>query len=454
MNDNSTKNATTIAFIAEASHKHNYKYDYSKTIYNGALIPVIITCPVHGDFLQTPHDHLSRNDNGEFKGCKKCGMDKSSQKRTKSTEEFIRQAKEVHGNKYDYSKTVYKKARDYVTITCKKHGDFLQTPDNHLRGRNCPFCRQQNYEQTNLERYGVKYPNQSREILEKTSERNFEKYGVFHPMQLKETIDKMKKTNLERYGVELPLQADSIFDKFTETSINKYGVNHPMKVDKIKNRCVANLKASNLEKYGVEWPVQSQQEKEKIINKMIETNREKFGTDWPSQAMTPKEKMYATKRKNGTFNSSKPEDNLYIILVDRFGKEDIERNNNKHKEYPFAVDFYIKSRDLYLEYNGSWLHGSHFFNEDDPFDLQRLETLKSKKTKYYDNAIKTWTIRDVIKRKTAKQNNLNYVTLWNPQDIKEWFALSCPDGQDYDFEYSWKIYFFYIFYCFFVFSVL
>jgi len=51
------------------------------------------------------------------------------------TKYFIQKAIAVHGNKYDYSKTVYVKSNAKVIITCKIHGDFEITPNNHLRGR-------------------------------------------------------------------------------------------------------------------------------------------------------------------------------------------------------------------------------------------------------------------------------------------------------------------------------
>ena len=58
---------TTTEFIEKAELVHNYKYDYSKTEYKGIDVPVVISCPIHGDFKQKPSYHLSGN------GCQKCG---------------------------------------------------------------------------------------------------------------------------------------------------------------------------------------------------------------------------------------------------------------------------------------------------------------------------------------------------------------------------------------------
>lgn len=73
-------------------------------------------------------------------GCPKCGIERRSEKRTLTTEEFIRRAREVHGDKYDYSKTEYTKSKEYVTIICPEHGEFKQISHMHLQGHGCPTC--------------------------------------------------------------------------------------------------------------------------------------------------------------------------------------------------------------------------------------------------------------------------------------------------------------------------
>jgi Zn ribbon nucleic-acid-binding protein len=63
-----------------------------------------------------------------------------------TTESFIQAARQIHGDKYDYSKVRYSGSRK-ITIVCRKHGSFSQTPDNHLSGRNCRKC---GYEQRSI----------------------------------------------------------------------------------------------------------------------------------------------------------------------------------------------------------------------------------------------------------------------------------------------------------------
>lgn len=121
--------------IEKAIEKHGNKYDYSKVEYVNTKTKVCIVCPVHGDFFQTPNDHVSGG-----KGCIDCGFASNALKRSKSVDKFIEDARKLHGDKYDYSKVVYKTARIKVKIICPIHGVFEQTPDSHLRNAGCPDC--------------------------------------------------------------------------------------------------------------------------------------------------------------------------------------------------------------------------------------------------------------------------------------------------------------------------
>ena len=119
----------TSEFINKAHEVHGDKYDYSKVNYINSVTKVHIICPEHGEFWQTPNTHLSG------RGCPKCGGNEQL-----TTEEFIRRAKEVHGDRYDYSKTVYTKAKEKVCIICPEHGEFWQEASSHLSGAGCPKC--------------------------------------------------------------------------------------------------------------------------------------------------------------------------------------------------------------------------------------------------------------------------------------------------------------------------
>lgn len=56
------------------------------------------------------------------------------------TQKFIKKARQIHGDRYDYSKVEYVNANTKVCIICPEHGEFWQRPDDHLQGQGCPVC--------------------------------------------------------------------------------------------------------------------------------------------------------------------------------------------------------------------------------------------------------------------------------------------------------------------------
>jgi hypothetical protein len=138
------ENSKTPIFIEKAKIVHGDKYDYSKVNYIKSNIKVTITCPEHGDFEQKPNNHLNGqkcpncNNIVKLLLCKENNLRKNLEKKN----EFIKRAKEVHGDKYDYSLSEYINARIKLRIICPIHGKFEQSPFNHLRGTGCPICNQ------------------------------------------------------------------------------------------------------------------------------------------------------------------------------------------------------------------------------------------------------------------------------------------------------------------------
>ncbi len=126
---------TTEKFVERAVGVHGRKYDYGSSVYGkNNTDKITITCRTHGSFLQTPHDHLSGN------GCPKCARDALPQHQPKTRKAFLEDAILVHGNQYDYSQVVYINAFVKVKILCPKHGEFMQSPHEHLKGQKCRSC--------------------------------------------------------------------------------------------------------------------------------------------------------------------------------------------------------------------------------------------------------------------------------------------------------------------------
>lgn len=154
------KRYTTDSFIKEASLIHNNKYDYTKVNYKKNNKKVVITCPLHGEFLQTPNKHL------QGCGCPVCAKEKKAKNLKKTKENFIIDARKIHGWKYDYSKVEYKNAHTKICIICPKHGEFWQTPHHHLNFHGCPVCKMSTLEQkikNVLDENEIKYIYQFRE---------------------------------------------------------------------------------------------------------------------------------------------------------------------------------------------------------------------------------------------------------------------------------------------------
>lgn len=128
------RNNTTQSIIEQFRDLHGDRYDYSKVEFKRMWDKVIIGCPEHGDFLQTPEKHLLGQ------GCPKCGKSEGGKKQRMSKEEFIRKSHELYGNIYDYSKVDFVTTHVKVEIVCPKHGSFFQRPYDHLNGHGCPTC--------------------------------------------------------------------------------------------------------------------------------------------------------------------------------------------------------------------------------------------------------------------------------------------------------------------------
>ena len=217
-------------------------------------------------------------------------------------------------------------------------------------------------------------PNYDNEILEKTQQTNIDKYGVPCTFQCKHTQEKLQQWIIEHGGKTNVFQTKYVKDKSKQTMQEKHGAPYSMQSNEIKSKY--DFKAINA-------------------------------------------KGNETKRCNGTFNTSKPEEESYEFLCEHFSKDDVIRQYRSEK-YPFNCDFYIKSIDTYIECNFSWTHGGHWFDESSEEDQKTLQKWKDKGTDFYQVAIDVWTRRDVNKLKVAKENGLNYIVFWKLDEVEAW----------------------------------
>lgn len=120
---------TQQQFINRAVSIHGNKYDYSKVTYKTLTSKVKIVCKVHGIFEQTPKNHL------KGQNCPVC-----SNRNKFTNEDFVKRARKIHKNKYDYSEINYVDMHTKIKIKCNEHGYFFQLPINHLKGNQCYKC--------------------------------------------------------------------------------------------------------------------------------------------------------------------------------------------------------------------------------------------------------------------------------------------------------------------------
>ena len=281
----------------------------------------------------------------------------------------------------------------------------------------------QKIKQTCLEKYGVDNYAKSKESKEKVKQTCLKKYGVEYSWQSNECKQKIKQTCLEKYGVDSPLKSKEIRNKCKLTCLEKYGVDNPAKLEENKEK----VKQTCLKKYGGLAPICNPD----IKNQIKQTCLEKYGVDNYGKSLKHKTNMstimlsdemqkhrYSIMSKNNTFNTSKEEDEVYEFLSQYI---DVTRQFNGSSKYPFCCDFYIEDLDMFIECNFHWTHGGHPFDPSSIKDQVKLERWKAKQTKYYNNAIKTWTKRDVEKRNKAKEENLDYKEFWSLKELKEFF---------------------------------
>ena len=263
---------------------------------------------------------------------------------------------------------------------------------------------------SNLEKYGVEHTSQLKEVTDKRTksradhvneiqqhvrESLYKKYGAYDVMHIPHILQKIKDTNLKKFGVEFPLQQlkkenSEIYQKISQTCINKFGVDSPLKNKEVREK----IKQTNIQRYGVDNPL-----KNKEIWKKSQDNRQ-------------------------ISSKSKLENNFLNYLKLKYEPDDII-TQYKSKEYPYYCDFYIKSINLYIEIQGHWTHNDHPFdinNLNDQLIMNKWRT-KSLSDKYYKNALNTWTIKDVEKRNTAIQNNLNYLEIFGKTDLNKYIDI-------------------------------
>lgn len=242
LKDIKAKRTTFDDFVERANKIHNNKYKYKFKDLKSQHEKVIIICPIHGEFEQGIQSHL----NG-------CGCPKCSKYRKKTKEMFIDEARNIHGDKYDYSKVCYKTIKDKITIICPIHGEFEQIPDIHLRGSGCPTC--------------------SESHLEKDIRIFFDKNNIEYTYQ--KTFKWLGKQRLDfylpKYNIGIECQGIQHFSyKENSKLFNKDMYEITVKRDNIKlKKCKENgVKLLYYSDLGIKYPYYVYENKEKLLEEI------------------------------------------------------------------------------------------------------------------------------------------------------------------------------------------
>ena len=289
----------------------------------------------------------------------------------------------VCGKKIDFCHIGFLGYRDYCSKKCSTK-DTSQM-ESVIKKR----------EQTMLKKFGAKNYMATKEFQENREANTFKKYGVTNYTQTKEfknflkkhineMVSKAKQTCLKKYGVDCYTKTKEYKDNF----------------DKVKKK----MEQTCLKRYGVDSYNKTQEYKDKFKDK-----------EYVKQIQ---EKIYLVKKQNNSFNTSKYETIIFDKLKNKFPDT---KKQYKEKRYPFNCDFYIPSKDLFIEFNGMWTHHTEFFDKNNPKHIELLNLWKSKNTDFYKRAIRTWTETDIAKKEIAEKNNLNYLVLWNIEDFNRWY---------------------------------
>lgn len=325
---------TNEEWLEKAKKAHNNKYDYSKVKFKRIIDKVTIICPIHGEFVQDFRSHV----NGA--GCPKC---KNVYQPT--TEEFINKAIDIHGNRYDYSKVNYINNREKVTIICKEHGEFLQSPQKHLLGSGCHKCANniklttEDWVKLAKEVHGDKY------VYSKTEYKN-------------------NKTNLT---ITCPIHGD--FEQLPYNHLNGYGC----------SKCSNKYKPTNDEFIEKAREIHGDKYDYSLVDYV--NNHTKVKIICPIHGVFEQTPRNHIVKKNGCqlCNISKLEEEILLLLQNN--KIDFEQQKTFDwliNKQPLTLDFYLPQYNIAIECQGEqhFIPITYFGGEEKLKYIQQNDLLK------------------------------------------------------------------------------
>lgn len=345
---NKLKYQTNEEFIEACQKAHpDSGYDYSKAKYTGSLNEITVICPIHGEFQQNAWRHL------HGKGCPKCAREKTAREHTKTTEMWKEQAQKKWGGRYLYDKSVYVNDDTKLIITCPIHGDWEQRPSSHLKGCGCPKCKHDTIRAKKRERYGREFNTKAQAV-----------HGDKYIYDLVDYINEITPVKIicRKHGVFEQKPAVHLrgggcpYCKLENISINKL-----ITQDEFEQR-------SN-EVHGGKYIYDKAEYKGG--SELVQIKCPKHGYFWQGAGShmrgcgCPKCFGSHGEREISKFldKHNIGYDVQYVVLND----------NLFNKRMQFHVDFKIKDKDIFIEYNGEhhYEHVKHFQSHGFSFEDQQ-----------------------------------------------------------------------------------
>ncbi len=235
-------------------------------------------------------------------------------------------------------------------------------------------------------------------------------------ISIKNTISSYSDNKKKEISEKIKLSHKNM--SVVEKNIRSSKISYSSKLERV-NRSASKWRES-IEKRRETFNLKSIDELNDIYNRISKSVKDTMNIKSSQEWDRIIEKQYNTKKENNSFNISRPENRVFEKLISKFPNT---IRQYKTDEYPFMCDFYIPELDLYIEVNFHWTHGLKQFNENNNRCIKTLNKWveKSAKSKFYQNAIYVWTKLDPLKRKTAKENNLNWIEFFNIDEFNKWF---------------------------------
>lgn len=294
--------------------------------------------------------------------------------------------------------------------------EFWAIPSNVYEKKSSPLHAQKKREKTNLKKYGVKNPAQSKEFQEKAKQTNLKRYGAENPFQSSEIKTKIELTNLERYGVTNPFQSKEIKEKQKRTCLLRYDVENPLQSEKIKEK----IRKTNLEKYGTEIASQSVLVRQKTSNRFIQETGEHL-KDWLKKQQDPKpayvtltahfpnEQISLSDLAGFLKNYRDYKSNLEVFTENLFDTKHFNQKPSKISSL-YRPDFKLNDQ-IYLNTDGLYWHSKAQKGKQYHFNLRKeFEENGLRIFQFHENELleKTNIVRSVVNNSLGKTPNKIY----------------------------------------------